>query len=65
LGLEDCPEFVGLGAFAGYESDIFEHVGEKCAKVSLAVYNAGTRANPSKTEGRAPCQIAEHLMGHR
>ena len=43
LGLEYRPQFVGLGAFAGYQTEIFQHVGEKCADVLLAVGDASPR----------------------
>ena len=51
LGLEYHPQFVGLCAFAGYEAEIFKHVGEECSKVLLAVRDAGPRRHLPPPEG--------------
>ena len=51
LGLEYHPQFIGLGAFAGYEAEIFKHLGEKRPKVFLAVRNAGPGRHLPASEG--------------
>ena len=64
LGLEYRRQVIGLGAFAGYEAEIFKHVGQECAKVFLAVRNAGPRRHLPASEGGG-WLVVEHLMCHR
>ncbi len=66
LSLKDRAKVSVFCAFAGYEAEIFKHVGEKGSKVPFGIHNAYARRYFATPKGcYSPRQIAtEHWVRH-